>query len=84
MRDSGGSFMSDKHLGACLCGAVRFEVDGAFDRFYLCHCESCRKDSGSAHAANLFSSFASLASWEHDLSDIPSFFGARFNSGVNA
>lgn len=52
--------MSDKHLGTCLCGAARFEVDGSFDRFYLCHCGHCRKDSGSAHTANLFSASATL------------------------
>jgi hypothetical protein len=48
------------HSGSCLCGSVRFEVDGDFDRFYLCHCEYCRKDTGSAHAANLFSSAGKL------------------------
>lgn len=48
------------HLGSCLCNAVRFEIDGAFERFFLCHCSRCRKDSGSAHAANLFSSRAQL------------------------
>ena len=46
--------------GSCLCGAVRFVVKGAFTRFYLCHCEYCRKDTGSAHGANLFSSEARL------------------------
>ena len=51
--------MTDQqHAGSCLCGAVRFEVDGDFERFYLCHCSHCRKDTGSAHAANLFSSKA--------------------------
>ena len=52
--------MSTKHSGSCLCGAVRFEVAGDFEHFYLCHCEYCRKDTGSAHAANLFSSAATL------------------------
>jgi hypothetical protein len=52
--------MSDKYCGSCLCGDVRFEIEGEFERFYLCHCEYCRKDTGSAHAANLFSSTASL------------------------
>jgi hypothetical protein len=52
--------MSSKHSGSCLCGAVRFDVEGEFQRFYLCHCECCRKDTGSAHAANLFSSVAKL------------------------
>lgn len=50
----------NKHSGSCLCSAVAFEVEGDFERFYLCHCERCRKDSGSAHASNLFTSTASL------------------------
>jgi hypothetical protein len=52
--------MGDKHRGSCLCGAISFEVEGDFERFYLCHCQRCRKDSGSAHGANLFSSTARL------------------------
>jgi hypothetical protein len=52
--------MSSRHSGSCLCGAVRFEVAGDFERFYLCHCQYCRKDTGSAHGANLFSSGAKL------------------------
>lgn len=52
--------MSGKHSGSCLCGAVSFEIDGEFERFFLCHCEHCRKGTGSAHAANLFSATASL------------------------
>jgi len=52
--------MSNTYSGCCLCGAVRFEIEGEFDRFYLCHCQHCRKDTGSAHAANLFSSTATL------------------------
>lgn len=52
--------MSKTHSGSCLCGQVRFEVEGDFERFFLCHCSHCRKDSGSAHTANLFSSTASL------------------------
>ena len=53
--------MNSHHAGSCLCGRVRYRVDGAFERFYLCHCSRCRKDTGSAHAANLFSSTARLA-----------------------
>ena len=52
--------MSNLYSGSCLCGEIRFEIDGEFERFYLCHCEYCRKDTGSAHAANLFSSSAAL------------------------
>ena len=52
--------MAQTHSGSCLCGAVRFEVSGAFEHFFLCHCSRCRKDTGSAHAANLFSTTARL------------------------
>ncbi|MBZ8134498.1 GFA family protein [Afifella sp. IM 167] len=41
--------------GSCLCGAVTFQISGRFESFFLCHCSRCRKDTGSAHAANLFS-----------------------------
>lgn len=52
--------MEQNHTGSCLCRKVVFEIDGSFDRFFLCHCEYCRKDTGSAYAANLFSSTAKL------------------------
>lgn len=44
-----------RHNGSCLCGLVKYEMEGDFDHFFLCHCSRCRKDSGSAHGANLFS-----------------------------
>ena len=47
--------------GGCLCGAVSFEVSGAFESFFLCHCSRCRKGTGSAHGANLFSTSATIA-----------------------
>lgn len=46
--------------GSCLCGSVTFRVRGPFEGFFLCHCGRCRKDTGSAHAANLFASSATL------------------------
>jgi len=52
--------MSDLHHGSCLCGAVEYRVAGAFEAFFLCHCGRCRKATGSAHAANLFSTSARL------------------------
>ena len=55
--------MDDKPAsGQCLCGAVKFCISGGFESFFLCHCTRCRKDSGSAHSANLFSSTAKI-SW---------------------
>jgi hypothetical protein len=49
-----------KNVGSCLCSNVQFEVEGSFKNFYLCHCKYCQKDTGSAHAANLFSTTAKL------------------------
>ncbi|MBL4907493.1 MAG: GFA family protein [Sneathiella sp.] len=40
--------------GECLCSEVMYEIENTFSRFFLCHCEQCRRISGSAFAANLF------------------------------
>ncbi len=52
--------MTSITVGSCLCGDVRFEISGELENFFLCHCKRCRKDTGSAHSANLFSSKATL------------------------
>ncbi|HWU44448.1 MAG TPA: GFA family protein [Bdellovibrio sp.] len=52
--------MKNTFSGSCLCQSVKFQIDGRFDSFYLCHCKYCQKDTGSAHAANLFSTNAQL------------------------
>ena len=49
-----------KYSGSCLCKKVAFEVIGEFKGFFLCHCSRCRKETGSANAANLFSKTAEL------------------------
>jgi len=36
------------HTGQCLCGAVRFEVTDLRTDFGACHCEMCRRWTGSA------------------------------------
>ncbi|MBN9219313.1 MAG: GFA family protein [Mesorhizobium sp.] len=42
--------MSDDNIrhGGCLCGAVRFSVKGVPLRAGICHCQDCRRASGSA------------------------------------
>lgn len=45
---------------SCLCGTIEFKVSGLFESFIFCHCQRCQKDTGSAHAANLFSREAEL------------------------
>jgi hypothetical protein len=34
--------------GRCLCGAVRYEIDGPFVEVVHCHCSMCRKHHGTA------------------------------------
>lgn len=34
--------------GGCLCGAARFSVEGRPLRIVICHCQDCRRASGSA------------------------------------
>jgi hypothetical protein len=34
------------HTGSCLCGVVRFEVNGDLKSPDACHCSKCRKQSG--------------------------------------
>lgn len=47
--------MTTMHLhGSCLCGEVEYEVTGEAIRFYKCHCQRCRKATGTGHATNLF------------------------------
>jgi hypothetical protein len=41
--------------GGCLCGKVRYEVEGDPSMVGLCHCADCRKESGS--------SFVTYALW---------------------
>jgi hypothetical protein len=38
--------------GSCLCGGVKFEVAEAPDTLRYCHCESCKKLSGSIGTVN--------------------------------
>jgi hypothetical protein len=58
--------------GSCLCGEVKFRVEGEFESFFLCHCKYCQKDSGSAHSANLFSNTAKLQ-WTRGLEKVKTF-----------
>ncbi len=39
------------HSGACLCGAVRYEVSGPLRQVVGCHCSQCRRTSGHYVAA---------------------------------
>lgn len=46
--------MSELNLsGSCLCGSVAYEISGDLLQFNHCHCERCRKASGTGHATNI-------------------------------
>ncbi len=46
--------MTDTTLsGRCLCGTVDYAVTGNVLRFLHCHCERCRRASGTGHASNI-------------------------------
>lgn len=40
----------EKRSGSCLCGAVRFEIEGPMRGVLFCHCGQCRKHHGHAAA----------------------------------
>lgn len=47
--------MAEKELrarGACLCGGVRYEVNGPLREVIACHCEQCARTSGNFVAAS--------------------------------
>jgi hypothetical protein len=41
-----------KTTGRCLCGDVRYEIEGKVSPIWLCHCSKCRRASGSAFNAS--------------------------------
>ena len=44
--------------GQCLCGTIHYSVEGEPLRIGLCHCQDCRRESGS--------SFATFAVWPRE------------------
>ena len=40
--------------GHCLCGDVKYTVEGEPQKFFHCFCSICRGVTGSAHCSNLF------------------------------
>lgn len=43
-----------KITGGCLCGAIRYEIDGEPVRAANCHCDDCRRATGSSFGTNVF------------------------------
>ncbi len=47
--------------GSCLCGEIRFEIDGKIGPIGQCHCSRCRKVSGTDGNAVFYTAARSLA-----------------------
>jgi len=43
--------MQTTREGGCSCGAVRFRLQGEPNRVGVCHCTTCRKETGSVFMA---------------------------------
>ena len=50
----GRDILMVEFTGGCLCGTIRYAVNAEPQRIHNCHCDSCRKVTGSAFATNIF------------------------------
>lgn len=41
------------HTGSCLCGGIRYEIEGDLQAIQICHCGQCRKAQGVALVTNI-------------------------------
>jgi hypothetical protein len=62
----------DSIRGACLCGAITYEIWPPLSKFVHCHCARCRRATGAAHASNIYVKPAQLL-WLGGEADIKRF-----------
>ena len=46
--------MAEIHEGGCLCGAVRYRVTGNPNVVWVCHCNFCKRRTGSAFGISAY------------------------------
>ena len=71
--------------GSCLCGAVQVSYTGSPSLSFVCHCNGCKKNSGSVFSSNLAIPYDSLrvASGSDMLKTFVKTYTATGNVGVN-
>lgn len=76
------------YQGSCLCGSVRYEIDGPLRPIVGCHCVQCRKTSGhhvaatQGHAKNLRFSSEDGLSWYRSSEEAERGFCAKCGSSL--
>lgn len=66
------NFSNKKLTGGCLCGQVRYQINGHCRNIINCHCDNCRRTHGhvaaytSVHKVNLELFSQQSLKWFHD------------------
>lgn len=60
LQDLEGPRVADRVGGSCLCGVVRYVINGVVAVAQHCHCSRCRKARGAAHASIVFTPIDTL------------------------
>ncbi|WP_108810109.1 GFA family protein [Sphingorhabdus sp. Alg231-15] len=68
--------MSDKLVGGCQCGAVRYSIGDVLPPAYACHCGECKKQSASAFSMSIPLTYDALT-----VTGLPKVFETTAHSG---
>ncbi len=53
--------MPGPYLGSCQCGGIEFEVNAEPLTIYVCHCNACKKQSGTSFGTSMVVATAALS-----------------------
>ena len=54
---------SEVCAGSCLCGEVSYQYSGSLRQFIMCHCNQCKRASGTAFTSNVIANSEGIK-WE--------------------
>ena len=79
--------MAEVHRGGCVCGSIRYRVQGEPVRAYVCHCTFCQRFTGSAFSVitwfnegNVEITGDGIATYDHTVDDTNVWFRLHFCS----